>query len=78
VFTTPVRELQLSSAHIADLQKFSTVRFLGKFVVKWLLIIPPILAYVASLPCETLMPAVWDEVASAGLYADNLHLAPDR
>jgi len=31
--------------------------FLGKFVVKWILKIPPHLAYVATLPCETLMSA---------------------
>jgi len=30
-------------------------RFLGKFVVKWILKIPPHLAYVAALPCETLL-----------------------
>ena len=29
--------------------------FLGKFVVKWILKIPPHLAYVATLPRETLM-----------------------
>jgi len=38
-------------------QKFSTARFLGKFVVKWILKIPPDLAYVATLPCETLISA---------------------
>jgi len=38
------------------LKKF-TGRFLGKFVVKWILKIPPRLAYVATLPCETLMSA---------------------
>jgi len=32
-----------------------TGRFLGKFAVKWILKIPPHLAYVATLPCETLM-----------------------
>ena len=31
-------------------------RFLGKFAVKWVLKIPH-LAYVATLPCETLMSA---------------------
>ena len=30
-------------------------RFFGKFAVKWILRIPPHLAYVATLPCETLM-----------------------
>jgi len=29
--------------------------FLGKFVVKWILKLPSHLAYVATLPCETLM-----------------------
>ena len=32
-------------------------RFLGKFAVKGILKIPPRLAYVATLPCETLMSA---------------------
>jgi len=35
---------------------FFTGRFLGKFAVKCVLKIPPHLAYVATLPCETLMP----------------------
>ena len=30
-------------------------RFLSKFAVKWTLKIPPHLAYVATIPCETLM-----------------------
>jgi len=34
-----------------------TGRFLGKFAVKWILKIPPHLAYVATLPCETVMSA---------------------
>jgi len=34
-----------------------TGRFLGKIAVKWTLKIPPHLEYVATLPCETLMPA---------------------
>jgi len=38
------------------LKKF-TGRFLGKFAVKYVLKIPPNLAYVATLPCETLMSA---------------------
>jgi len=33
-----------------------TGRFFGKFVVKWILKIPPHLAYVATLPRETLLP----------------------
>jgi len=36
---------------------FFTGRFLSKFAVKWILKIPPLLAYVATLPCETLMSA---------------------
>jgi len=39
---------------LIDLQHFFTERFLGKFAVKWLLTIPPLLAYVATLCCETL------------------------
>ena len=34
-----------------------TGRFIGKFVVKWILKIPPHLACVATLPCETLLSA---------------------
>ena len=37
--------------------KLFTGRFLGKFVVKWTLQISPHLAYVATLPYETLMSA---------------------
>jgi len=40
---------------LTDLRIFFTERFLGKFAVKWILKIPPHLAYVATLPCETLM-----------------------
>ena len=36
---------------------FFTGRFVGKFVLKWILKILSRLAYVATLPCETLMPA---------------------
>jgi len=36
---------------------FFTGRFLGKFIVKWIQNIPAHLAYVATLPCETLMSA---------------------
>jgi len=35
--------------------KFFTGRFLGKYVVKWVLKIQPHFAYVATLPRETLM-----------------------
>jgi len=34
-----------------------TGRFLSRFVFKWILTIPPHLAYVATLPCETLISA---------------------
>jgi len=34
-----------------------TGRYLGKFVVKWILKIPPHHAYVATLPCETKVSA---------------------
>jgi len=37
--------------------KFVTGRFLSEFVVKWILNIPPHLAYVATLPRETSMSA---------------------
>ena len=36
---------------------FFTGKSLGKFAVKWISKIPPYLAYVATLPCETLMSA---------------------
>jgi len=44
---------------LSNLNRFkkNTVRFLGKLVVKWLLKISPHLAYVATLPRETLMSA---------------------
>ena len=38
-------------------QFFFTGRFLSKFSVKWILKIPPHLAYVATLPCDILMSA---------------------
>jgi len=42
---------------LTDFKKFLTGRFLGKFVVKWILKISPHLAYVATLPYETVMSA---------------------
>jgi len=36
-------------------KNFFTGIFLGKFAVKWISKIPPHFAYVATLPCETLM-----------------------
>ena len=44
----------------SNLNRFShffTGRFLSKFAVKWILNTSPQLAYVATLPCETLMSA---------------------
>ena len=38
-------------------KKFFIERFLDKFAVKWVLKIPLHIAYVATLPCETLMSA---------------------
>ena len=35
------------------IKKISLEKSLGKFVVKWILKLPPHLAYVAALPCET-------------------------
>ena len=45
---------------LTDSTKNFTGRFLGKFAVKQILKIPPHLAYVATLPCETLMSAKQD------------------
>jgi len=42
---------------LTDLRNFFTGRFLGKFAVKCVLKIPTHLAYVATLPCKTLMSA---------------------
>jgi len=49
---------KLMAMILSNLDRFSkkfTGRFLGKFSVNWLLKIPPLLAFVATLPCETLM-----------------------
>jgi len=51
---------RLMTASLSILNRFRiffTGRFLGKFSVKWMSTVPPHLAYVAALPCETLMPA---------------------
>jgi len=51
-------------------KKFFTVRFLGKLAVKWISKLPPHLAYVATLPCETLMSpkqAINGDAENAGL-----------
>jgi len=47
---------------LSNLNRFTklnsfTVRFPGKFAVKWISKIPPHLTYVATLPCKTLMSA---------------------
>jgi len=45
---------------LSNLNRFTTFfteRFFTKFAVKWILKIPPHVAYVATLPCETLMLA---------------------
>jgi len=42
---------------LIDLRIFFTERFLGKFAVKRISKIPRNLAYVATLPCETLVSA---------------------
>ena len=51
-------------SNLNRLKKF-TERFLGEFAVKWILKVPPHLAYVTTLPCEALMsakPAVNDKL----------------
>jgi len=54
------RRHRLIAIILSNLNRFTiffTGRFFGKFAVKWILKIPPHLAYVATLPCETLMLA---------------------
>ena len=57
---------------LTDLKKNFTGRFLSKFAVKRILKISPHLAYVATLPCETLMsakPAINDKLqGGVGTY----------
>jgi len=53
---------RLMTIILANLNRFKqevffSGKFLGKFAVKRILKIPPHLAYVATLPCETLMSA---------------------
>jgi len=50
------RLMTIILSNLNRIKKF-TGRFLGEFAVKWILKIPPHLAYVATLPCETLMSA---------------------
>ena len=44
-------------SNLSRFKKKFTGRLLGKFAVKWILKIPPHFAYVATLPCETLVLA---------------------
>ena len=44
-------------SNLKRLKKVFPGRFLSKYAVKWILKIPPHLAYVATLPCKTLMSA---------------------
>ena len=46
-----------SSVKSEPISKKITGKFLGKVVAKRILKLPPRLAYVATLPCETLMSA---------------------
>ena len=46
-----------NSVKSGPIKNFFTEKFLGKFVVKCILKLLPHLAYVATLPCETLTPA---------------------
>jgi len=51
----------LMSIILSNLNRFQNFffigRFLGTFAIKLILIIPPYRAYVATLPCETLISA---------------------
>jgi len=51
----PCRLMTIILSILTDLRNFFTGRFLGKFAVKWISAIPPHIAHVAALPCETLM-----------------------
>ena len=57
----------ISLSNIYLLVNFLTGRFLSKFAVKWIFNIPSHLAYVATLPCETLMSklAISDKLQSS-------------
>ena len=54
---TKYRHMIIILSNLYRFQKNFTERFLGNFVVKWILKMPPHLAYVATLPYETLMSA---------------------
>jgi len=52
---------KLMNIILSNLNRFTnffTGRFLSKFAVKWILEIPPHIAYVATLHCETLLSAI--------------------
>jgi len=51
------RLMTIIRSHLNRFTNFFTGTFLSKFAVKWILNIPPHLAHVATLPCETLMSA---------------------
>jgi len=57
---------------LSNLNRFKkrfTLRFLGKFSVNWLIQIPPHIAYVVTLPCETLMLAINNKLqGSVAIY----------
>jgi len=51
------RLMTILPSNLNRFKKNISGRFLGKFAVQWILKIPPRLAHVATLPCETLMSA---------------------
>ena len=55
--TAPQTHDHNSLSNLNRFKTFFTGRFFGKVDVNWILIISPYLAYVATLPCETLMSA---------------------
>jgi len=44
------------SSNLKPIFKILAGKFSNKFAVKWFLWVPPYLAYVATLPGETIMP----------------------
>ena len=66
---------RLMTIILSNLDRFTKIftgRFIGKFAVQWILNIQPHLAYVATLPCETLMSAkqvIYDKLqGSVAIY----------
>ena len=49
--------MTINLSNLNRFKTFFTGRVLGKFAVKWILEVPPHLAYVVTLPCETLTSA---------------------